>query len=568
MSNQFGNAGSVIVLGLVVIILLLLLLALLRWLLRPARGEEVAHNYMASRQINLLAEHAPGLNPAAIAQAIADDPVLSDDRLRGFFVPPERIATFAVGATAFSLAPVVVPRAAEPAMILRLVDTINSQLRDRPRQEPPGPGQAPKDPAPTPQQPAPGGPRLATRAQLGAPAGGAVVLRQAGANWLANAAGAHNGPGSPGARPIAVPPGELNLAEIGALDLISFAIPADLLAEIGGQGAGDPVDVFILDTLPGGQELADAYARWSGSEDPAWPYPRNRMIADLLAPGGPLQDRRYAGASHLLDQVDFDIPSHNYVMSDHGLFVASIVHAIAPSARLHMVEVLNPYGVGSLESIARGFAVAAEQVAPGAKLLVNASLALDLPTTSEADWLEYVMQQDPFWSQFTPEQLFDSADTLRRICALFRAGGPAGGEFPNVGVIAAAGNDNRPGMAHRPPARYPAAFDGVLGIGALNHDIATETIYTNRADTVPDEAIWTFGGEKSPTSDDADPTYGLAGPYIGALPDGTPNITGAARWAGTSFAAPIITGLMAALMSQPGVDFAAAEKRIRQAYPH
>jgi subtilase family serine protease len=52
-----------------------------------------------------------------------------------------------------------------------------------------------------------------------------------------------------------------------------------------------------------------------------------------------------------------------------------------------------------------------------------------------------------------------------------------------------------------------------------------------------------FGGEEGEGN-------GVLGVYVGNIPDGTPNgtpnLTGWAWWAGTSFATPIISGLVAA----------------------
>jgi hypothetical protein len=56
-----------------------------------------------------------------------------------------------------------------------------------------------------------------------------------------------------------------------------------------------------------------------------------------------------------------------YRMTDHGLFVAGIIHTIAPQAELHLIEVLNPYGVGDLESITRAY-IGCSRTSPGSRL--------------------------------------------------------------------------------------------------------------------------------------------------------------------------------------------------------
>lgn len=567
------------VLQVLVVVLLVAVLALLFALLRhprtapnpeppppPDRDPPVVHNFLAPHQLGLLVEHSPELGPAALAERLSQNGLLAgNDDVGEFFIAPERIATFRNGAETFSLAQIEAPRLDNAEQVIGLVKRLNEQIDS---------SQAPPSVDRTKQlrQPdasagdAPSGPVRANNGQsVDEPA-----VRQAVANWLSNAA-ANNGPGSPGARPVAVRPGTIDFSQASMLELLRPSIPGDLLEEVMSIEPVADVQVFVLDTLPDELDLAQGFDRWTkGFGDPAWAYPPNRIIGDLLAPGGPLGNRHYLGAAHVLQLANFIIPSHDYVMTDHGLFVAAIINALAPRARLQMVEVLNPFGVGSLESIARGFALAAQAVAPEARVVVNASLALDLPTANEAWWIEYVKQEYPLWQQFSREQIAAGADPLARICALFRTGGRAPA-YPYTGIVAAAGNDNLPEMTKRPPARLPAAFDGVLGVGALNHDGLTAAPYTNQADTIPTEALSAYGGDagaraSSQAAPYADPNHGIVGPYLGALPDGTPNITGGARWAGTSFAAPIVSGLIAALMGQPGTTFADAEQRVRLAF--
>jgi hypothetical protein len=90
----------------------------------------------------------------------------------------------------------------------------------------------------------------------------------------------------------------------------------------------------------------------------------------------------------------------------------------------------------------------------------------------------------------------------------------------------------------------------VLGVGALKEDSTDPTLYSNTSDQPDGEGIATFGGEKYadvPVSH-TKPGTGILGVYTGMFPD-DPNapLTGWAWWAGTSFAAPIISGTLAAL---------------------
>lgn len=64
--------------------------------------------------------------------------------------------------------------------------------------------------------------------------------------------------------------------------------------------------------------------------------------------------------------------------------------------------------------------------------------------------------------------------------------------------------------------------------------------------------------------DVAVPDHGMLGIYIGDFPDAQPNTNGWAWWAGTSFAAPVISSLLAGLISQ-GVSPDQALQRLRDA---
>src|SRR5262249_38226599 len=137
----------------------------------------------------------------------------------------------------------------------------------------------------------------------------------------------------------------------------------------------------------------------------------------------------------------------------------------------------------------------------------------------------------------------------------------------------------QPDAATFPPERYPAAFDNIIGVAALDSNYqptpytSADTTSANTAGTAATApanlGVATFGGDvvrlpsvfgggTNPTGGDAggeeywqaDDERGILGVYIGTkFPDGRPNESGWARWAGTSFATPIVTGLLALLLS-------------------
>jgi hypothetical protein len=552
-TQSMENQGLIVLLIVIILLLLIVLFLLWRRLRNEPSGEARSLKHFVAGQVNVFAEHAPGLSKPAIAAAVGASKLFSDRRLIDAFIAPERVVTFERDGRALSLVFVDVPQAQEEQSLLGLVGDLNRQfpltvvVPQKGRYDQTG------------RQQSPGAGRLAAagEAQAGAPAQpGQLTLRQASPNWLAAGAGQHNGSGGPGGRPYPPDLTSLDGANADGVQPWEFVPVPGLELPPSPEQRGDGVHIYILDTAPDSQALNTAYQNWRQPVEPSPPLPPNAsyvpnpVIERLVDPQNPNRlDVIYANPASILQQADFFIEDHNYVMSDHGLFVAGIIHAIAPAATLHLVEVLNPYGVGTLESIARGFALAASQVDARPKLLVNASLFFDLPQPDD-QWLATLIEEDPFWRNFTPEQINATVDPIRQIFALLA---PAEAS-PFVGVVAAAGNDGTNSLTQPPPARFPAAFPGVLGVGALKKNL-TVAEYSNIADTPASDGIAAYGGDK--TGDYADPVTGILGIYTGDFPSGAANRLGLARWSGTSFATPVITGTIAALMGD-GQTFQAA----------
>jgi hypothetical protein len=350
-----------------------------------------------------------------------------------------------------------------------------------------------------------------------------ITVRTAAPNWLAGSAPAQIGTGGPGARP--------TKAKAPA----SGAPFNRKLARSGGPKLADGrgVVVAILDTAPALHDIVQTYFEWRTCHPGEHP-----LLESLLAPGGPLTVYP-ASAADLHRLAAFGLNEHNYLMTDHGLFVAGIIHTLAPRASLHLYEVLNPYGVGDLETIAGGLLRALEPPRP-AKLVVNCSLVFNVPT---------VGQRDPGPLELVREQYKHLLGLWARpieAMTLWLNG-------QDVPLVAAAGNDaernNADPNGARPAARFPAAFDTVIGVGALPREAGTAGFpaasYSNLADRPEKTGYATLGGEEGEEQ-------GIRGLYIGPFPDGRPNDTKWAWWAGTSFATPIVTALVAGVLSAGG----------------
>lgn len=423
-----------------------------------------------------------------------------------------------------------------------------------------------------------------------------ITLQMVSPNWLSSAGSEADGTGGPGSRPEPY---------TGATDAApyQFALPpaiVSLCPEEKERGKG--VKVAILDTAPCLHDLAEAYERYQ-KVNPQNIKNRHPLIESLLRLNGPLHVHP-ASYEELLRMRSVHLKDHNYKMTDHGLFVAGIIHTIAPAAELHLIEVLNPDGVGDMVSIAKGLQRLLNEEYfkwKNSLLVVNCSLVLNIPllnhpiTNLDEALMDRIAPQrhqyqshpdrlDPkLLGPINTAWLARQVQAIERICDLLFWQGSR--------VIAAAGNDWRP-EEHKdqPQARYPAAFNSALGVGALPKQEASKgtvhiqtgnpiaSSYSNLADRPGSVGITTLGGEPGEE-------HGILGVYVGEFPPlsffqrllkflitilggtyaGPKNDSDWAWWAGTSFATPILTGLIAAVLSGPD-RFSTVEQAIVKMY--
>lgn len=420
-----------------------------------------------------------------------------------------------------------------------------------------------------------------------------TVLEIVSPNWLSSPNSETGTGGGPGSRPVpfsGTKPPEKSQHEFHFVTEELAAKMAQLLPPIEKRGEG--VIVAILDTAPCMHDLVAAYERWqkvdpqpnSQENYPGNPSPGHGLIETLLKPGGPLTVH-YASYQELLRMRSVHLKDHNYNMVNHGLFVAGIIHSIAPAAEIHLYEVLNPEGVGDLKSLADGLSKILNSF-PGQPLVVNCSLVLNIPLLNQPimdlpkelkakfihEWAKHKDNHETL-SAFTTDlwsdevslaELARQARAIERICNTIYE--------QNARVIAAAGNDWKPGSGQttRPQARYPAAFDSAAGVGALKkrsgkQDRYDPAEYSDLSDAPAVTGIMTLGGEKGPEK-------GILGVYLGAFPPSEENSNQHAPknehdwawWAGTSFASPIISGVTAAMLS--GHSGWTTERAIRELY--
>ena len=329
--------------------------------------------------------------------------------------------------------------------------------------------------------------------------------------------------------------------------------------------SGSNVEVAILDTVP----TADLERSAQGLVPaPTAAGAGSSLIGYLFTPSPNFVIHPYSNPGELTSLEAYTPPPQHYKMPDHGTYVAGIIHTIAPNAPIHLYEVLNSFGLGTLTSMAQGLINAVDDNTRRGNppLIINCSFMLDLITRDGGSNLD---QELDLANPATSGLL---AESIRGVLAWATS-------LSNIVIVSAAGNEARSGG--RPPASYPAAFSGVVGVGALPAGNPTYSSgrympasYSNLSfdprNKLASEGFMTFGGEIDlPQPRDTVPisTQGVLGVYVGKLLRNatnahvsnlrlTPSSEGWARWAGTSFAAPIITGLLAAQPADASVSAA------------
>lgn len=390
------------------------------------------------------------------------------------------------------------------------------------------------------------------------------VVQVVSPSWLTGGSPRPGGTGGPGGRP---------LPYRGLSNNTEYLFYPPPISEEFESGDGEGVVVAILDTAPYPESWLEEINSVPDSSvlefDPEeWDYiydewvtgrqhDPHSLIHTLLDP----KDRRltiYPDSrvmeAGFRDEVCID---HDYEMNDHGLFVAGIVHSLAPQAELHLFQVLTHYGIGDLEIIGDALKRVIDMFSDR-PLVVNLSLNLGIPSEEKHIRVGRRDVEDSIGEELMrhkkrpgKETWFDRmAQPFEAICDLIYA--------LNSRVIAAAGNDNDIHKhKNRPGARYPAAFDRVVGVGALGKNPTKPThgsklktaSYSNLADKPKEIGITTLGGEEGIEK-------GVLGVYVGEFPvsndnpNPSPNTNGWAEWSGTSFATPIISGLTAAVLSR------------------
>ncbi|KAB8194562.1 S8 family serine peptidase [Nonomuraea phyllanthi] len=281
-----------------------------------------------------------------------------------------------------------------------------------------------------------------------------------------------------------------------------------------GRDRGENVTVAVLDT-----GLVHDYLdhQWLAANSglPAIPP----VTGDVTAPG---------------DELDADGLIKPYV--GHGTFIAGVLRCVAPATDVRVHNVF-PYAGAALED-ELGLTLLRALDAHGWPDII--SLSAGTATCDAATLLGLSAFMD---------ELADHPGTL---------------------LVAAAGNDG--GTHPFWPAAYAgepvnASGDVVLSVGALREDGLGRACFSNHGDWVtvyaPGERLvnaftsgpYMYGYPHRTTCRFSDPGHYPGCTCVATLQEGDKaSFTGLAAWSGTSFATPIVAGLVAARMSQEKIS--------------
>ncbi len=324
--------------------------------------------------------------------------------------------------------------------------------------------------------------------------------------------------------------------------------------------------VFILDAFPERGVIARA-ARLAGDDNLLLAKVNEATKFDYSFMSG-VQDVQEIGDTNGTF-VGKDVYGRHYPihLEDHGLFIAGIIHDLAPRARIECVRVLDDLCVGDVQVIAD----ALNQIyfrkslssgdLYGKPVVVNLSLVIPTDEEAQSQGIDTAVGS-PVGSSNNPwaslEQPLNSLTSL------------------GVIVVASAGNEGdqrEVSIQFRPPALYPAAFayapfslDGIIPVGAVDSsgNVTSYSCYPG------DRGIATYGGE-TPAVVPPSPPYPTSGnpdvrttdmmrgiysaveyPPLSLDPPAqyyaASNDHAWAYWVGTSFATPIVASLAARVL--------------------
>jgi hypothetical protein len=388
-----------------------------------------------------------------------------------------------------------------------------------------------------------------------------VPIVSASPTWLTGGSG-YVPVGCPLSPPIPAPAETRSSSSPGLFPITLPELPTDLE-----RMTGDGVHVIVLDTLPRQEDITRAM---EGAED------HNLLLLDVANNVVMQHNHLPAGVDEpnpFQPKTGKDVKGRNgggFRMADHGLFIAGIVRDVAPDAHVECIRSLNDFCAGDSKAFVKTLENIANRMLsvnpddnnrPGDLYQKQVVINLSLVVTPDKILKGQGVDLDKI-----RQDLFPPLQSLANLGALF---------------VASAGNEGdtryQPGNpTHvRPDALYPAAFayhgpgnsmgrgNSMIPVGAVDRhgNPASYSCYPG------DLGIATYGGDvpkhfkkdESGCFTEAEDFDALIGihtslSYPALLLEDcrptypTPNAHAWAYWSGTSFATPIMSGIVARIL--------------------
>jgi subtilase family protein len=259
------------------------------------------------------------------------------------------------------------------------------------------------------------------------------------------------------------------------------------------------------------------------------------------------------------------------MMSSHGLFVAELIHGIAPKSRIHLIRVLNDNGCGDLWTLNKGLHDFISHMSAWTgkldKTVINMSLGFrvinntedndtgteqDVPKSPENDNL--AEEETAATEQDAPDVMNEDVETLRSLLKTAN----------DMGAIMFAAAGNTSDSARVEEMEVPASDPAVYGVAATNIN-GERSCYSNEGEVAapggdggmepprPDGKPQMPCVGRSDTWNQTPPPKGSTVPCtdVGNCPFGLISLAQTrygpqyVMWSGTSFATPLVSGLAA-----------------------
>jgi F0F1-type ATP synthase epsilon subunit len=265
---------------------------------------------------------------------------------------------------------------------------------------------------------------------------------------------------------------------------------------------------------------------------------------------------------HPEEFVPLKSPGYAPNIADHGLFVAGLIHIVAPESEIHLIRVINDWNQGALVTLVNALQLFSDRMMDaGGRLngtLVNLSLGVHPPHDMRAAGLEDLeewVRQTSLWNTRVYEPPTEGSVTIASLhTALLTA------RKKGAVIVAAAGNDSRDPPEVKLP-QIPASYPFVIGVAGSNF-CGDRACFSNAGDVAAPSGDVGRAGKDTVKNCNRWPGFCLTSlakqtkvaDQERAGSPRRPEFTGFAHWIGTSFATPLVSGQAALLLEGMGPD--------------